>query len=149
MAEDLNLTDAEKESMKEVLGYSPSGGGDGKHSVHSFLHNVVLAEDTTKLGYLKESEIGEMNNPIRAYQFLASFSRQVMNNPQLEKFFLSQSEIGTATSLSRDALLLKLAVTQKRELSTSDVTKTERKPSSSWFKPKKIQPDGDVGGGQQ
>lgn len=127
------ISEEEKEQMKELLGYG-SSLPEGKHSVHSFLHNVAVAEDTTKLGYLDKEEIGSLQNPIRSFKFLARFAGNIMNKPELKTFFLACSEDGTSTSLSKDAMLLKLAVTQKREL--ADVTKKPKKENSSWFKKK-------------
>jgi|SRR3990167_1435735 len=138
------LTAAEKEQMKELMGYSTSGA-EGKHNIHSFLNNVAIAEDTTKTGFLTDIEIGKLDNPIRSYKFLALFADKMMGKDGLKQFFLQQSEIGTATSLSRDAILLKLAVTQKREL--ADVTTKPKKENSSWFKSKKDKNAPDVGGG--
>ena len=59
------LTEAEKSEIKDILGYG-ANTGEGKHNVHTFLTNVVTAKDTTKLGYLKDEEIGNMTNPVRA-----------------------------------------------------------------------------------
>src|SRR3972149_1343474 len=112
---DEELTAAETEQMKELLGYGTSIP-DGKHNAHSFLNNVAVAHDTTKTGYLNETELGTMQNPVRSYKMLARFAGDIMGKPFLKEFFLGCSEDGTSTSLSKDAMLLKLAVTQKREL---------------------------------
>lgn len=126
-----DLTPDEKKEMGELLGY---GGQtpDGKHNVHTFLHNVATADDTTKLGNLREEEIGMLENPIRAFKFLALFSDQVMKKPGLKDFFNARSEIGTSTSLSRGGFLTKLAVVTRKEL--ADVSPKERKENKSWFK---------------
>jgi len=130
---DEQLSEKEKEEVREILGY---GGNipDPKQNVHTFLHNVATADDTTKLGNLREEEIGVLENPIRSFKFLALFSEKVMKKQGLRDFFISRSEIGTSTSLSRGGFLTKLAVVTRKEL--SDVTPKERKPSSSWFKKK-------------
>ena len=127
------LTEQEKEEIKDILGY---GGNipDGKQNVHTFLFNVVTAEDTTKLGNLKEEEIGVTPNPIRSYKHLALFANDIMKKKELGKFFNANSEIVTATSLSRDGFLVDRAVVQKREL--KDTTSKPRKENSSWFKSK-------------
>jgi len=130
---DEQLSETEKEELRDILGY---GGTvpDGKQSVHTFLHNVATAEDTTKLGNLDTTELGNLDNPIRAYKFMASFANDVMQKPELAKYLRDQSEIVTSTSLSKGALLVRLAVTQKKQI--EDISKKERKESSSWFKKK-------------
>lgn len=120
------------EKMMQELGYG-SQQAETKQNVHTFLHNVATAEDTTKLGNLKEDEIGLPSNPLRVYKNMALFANDIMENEELAKYFLDESEIITSTSLSKEALLLRLAVTQKREL--ADVTKT-RKENKGWFKKK-------------
>lgn len=126
------LTDTEKEELKDILGY---GGvaDNSRQTVHSFLHNVATAKDTTKLGNLREEEIGLLSNPVRSFKHLALFSDSIMKNPELANFFNSSSEIGTATSLSRDGFLTKLAVVNRKEI--ADVTKP-RKENKGWFSKK-------------
>lgn len=127
------LSEAEKQEIKELLGYG-SNTGEAKHNTHTFLHNVVMAEDTTKLGVLSDEEIGLMSNPVRSWKHLGSFANDIMKKKGLSDFFLSQSEIGTSTSLSRDGTLVKLAVVQHRKI--EDVTKTKKK-NKGWFGSKK------------
>ena len=133
MIEDEILTDQEKEQVKELLGYG-SNVPDGKQNVHTFLHNVATAEDTTRLGNLKDEEIGKLENPVRAFKFLSLFADKIMDKEGLKNFFNARSEIGTSTSLSRDGFLTKLAVVTRKEL--ADVTPKERKENKSWFKSK-------------
>lgn len=130
MAEEEQLTESEKEEVRDILGYG-TPIPEGKNNVHTFLHNVATAEDTTKLGYLKDEEIGKLENPVRSFKFMALFADKIMNKPELSKFFNQRSEIATSTSLSRDAMLLKLAVTQKKEL--ADITAKPRKENKGWF----------------
>ena len=125
------LTMEEKEELKDILGGYPNV--DNKQSVHTFLHNVATAKDTTKLGNLKEEEIGMLSNPIRSFKHLALFSKEIMKNDSLANFFNSSSEIGTSTSLSREGFLTKLAVVTRREM--ADVT-APRKENKGWFKKK-------------
>ena len=129
------LTPAEKEELKDYLGYG-SMLPDSKQNVHTFLHNVATADDTTKLGNLNNDEIGMAENPVRAYKFLSTFSNTVMKKQELANFFKERSEILTSTSLSRNATLIRLAVTQKKEL--ADVSSiAPPKENKGWFKKKK------------
>lgn len=132
MEEEAPLTDSEKAEIKELLGYG-SNLPDAKQNVHTFLHNVATAEDTTKLGFLKEEEIGMLPNPIRSYKHLQQFARDIMGKQELGSYFGSSSEIVTSTSLSRQGFLVDRAVVQKREL--KDTTKAI-KENKSWFKKK-------------
>lgn len=116
----------------QELGYGYTSG-EAKQSVHTFLHNVATAKDTTKLGYLKDEEIGVADNPTRAHKFLSVYARDIMKNDALATFFGELSEITTSTSLSRNAKLINLAVVQKREV--ADVTKP-MKENKGWFRKK-------------
>jgi len=135
------LSDAEKAEVRDILGY---GGSlpDGKQNVHTFLFSVATAEDTTRLGYLKEEEIGTMSNPVRAFKHLSLFAKDIMKKEGLSEYFNKNSEIATSTSLSRDGFLIDKAVTQRRILSDGD--KKPRKENKSWFKKKgggEVSPD--------
>src|SRR4030042_1767437 len=133
MAEGESLSEVEKEEVRDILGYG-SNIPDPKQNVHTFLFNVATADDTTKLGYLTEAELGNMLNPVRAFKHLAQFSKDIMANDNLSKYFLANSEIATSTSLSKHGFLVDRAVLQKREL--KDSTGKPRKENSSWFKSK-------------
>lgn len=130
---DEELSDSEKQEIKDLLGYG-SQLPEGKQNVHTFLFNVATAEDTTKLGFLKDEEVGSLGNPVRSFKHLASFSGRIMGKPDLEKYFLGNSEIITSTSLSRQGFLVDRAVIQKREL--KDTTSKPRKENPGWFKGK-------------
>ncbi len=133
---DDNITDEEMEKFAHLVGGTPSS--EDKPSIHTFLHNVAMAEDTTKLGFLTEEEVGMPRLPIRTYKDLALFCSEVANMGYFSDYFSNKSEIITATSLSREGFLAKLAVIRRREI--ADVTK-EKKINKGWFKPKpEIQP---------
>lgn len=95
-----------------------------KHSVHSFLHKVATSKDTTKLGYLRDEELGMPKLPLRTHKELAIFSKEVCGLDVFADYFNKIGEITTSTSLSRDAKLLELAVINRRQL--EDVTKRPR-----------------------
>jgi hypothetical protein len=139
MAEDEVLSDEDKQVIRDAVGYGGSVP-DSKQNVHTFLHSVATADDTTKLGFLKEEEIGMMPNPIRSYKHLAQFANDIMHNEGLSTFFKANSEIVTSTSLSRQGFLIDRAVVQKREL--RDTSMGEKKQNSSWFKSKDDKKEG-------
>jgi hypothetical protein len=110
----------------------------GQANMHSFFTNVVETKDTTRTGNLKEEELGLPKVPVRTYQELALFADEVVHQPHWKKYFDKLSEIQTSTSLSKDSMLLKLAVTTKKEL--ADVSPKSKTKNKGWFK-SKSQPD--------
>lgn len=104
-----------------------------KNNLHSFLTKVVKSEDTTKTGNLEIEELGMPKVPVRTLQELELFSRDVYKDESWANFFKKMAEIQLATSLSKEAVLLKLAVTNKQELSE---TSSKRKKNKGWFKKK-------------
>jgi hypothetical protein len=138
--EDLNLdlTPEEQIQIENFLRGGMAGGSsqpEEKHNVHKFLHDVVEAEDTTKLGYLKEEEIGLPKLPLRTLKELALFCKDIAGMTYFGEYFDKQAEIMTSTSLSKDAKLLELSVVQRREL--GDITRKKvMKENKGWFKKK-------------
>lgn len=126
------LTLEEKEELAKYMGYG-SPIPDAKHNVWTFLHNVAIAKDTTKTGFLSVDEVGLAKHPLRTYKHLALISNKIMNSTYLGEYWISRGEILTATSLSKDAKLLELAVVTRKEI--GDITKS-KKPNSGWFKKK-------------
>ena len=134
---DDSLTDEQlARIIEKVSGTTPMP--EEKHNIYTFLTNIAVAEDTTKVGYLKEEELGMPILPIRTDKSLALWSGEVMENLFFEKFFSAESEITTSTSLSKDVFLAKLGVLQKREI--ADVTKP-KKENKGWFKKKEKEVD--------
>jgi len=105
-----------------------------KQNIHSFFTKVIQEKDTTKTGNLTIEELGMPRLPFRSLKELSLFSRKIANQPAWDDYFAELGEILTSTSLSKDALLMKLSVTQKKEL--ADVTPKEKKKNDGWFKKK-------------
>lgn len=124
MSED--LTPEEKEILRQL--------NEGKQNVHSFFTNIIKTKDTTKTGNLTSEELGLPSLPVRTYKELALFSKDIYNDKSWADFFDKMAEIQTSTSLSKDAILLRLSVTQKKEL--ADVTPKGKKVNKGWFKKK-------------
>ena len=117
MEEELTLQ--EKEELAKILSTAPVP--DEKHTVFTFLDNVAKSKDTTKSGFLKDEEIGMLRNPIRVYKKIAVDVKYIMGNEELAEYFTKLSETVTSTSLSRNAMLLRLAITTQKQI--ADVTK--------------------------
>lgn len=106
---------------------------DQKHNVHEFLHSVATETDTTKVGFLKEEELGKPKHPVRGYKEFALICKDIIGNDYFKDFFTAEGEIVTATSLSREGFLVKQATTTTKQL--ADITKI-KKENKSWFKRK-------------
>lgn len=128
--QDRNIT--EKEAQELVRHFNEQSSG-----VHSFLTSVVRTDDTTKLGNLKEEEIGTPRISLRGLKELQLFSKEIAEEDEWADYFGKLAEIQTSTSLSEKALLSRLAVTQKKELADMSPTPTTKKKNSGWFKSKK------------
>ena len=129
MAEELT----EKQSEELIREFN-----EGKQNMHSFFTKIVKALDTTKTGNLSIEELGYSKLPVRTYKELELFSEDVADEKAWAEYFRKMSEIQTSTSLSKDALLIKLAVTIKKEL--SDMTPQNKKENRGWFKSRPQQP---------
>jgi len=131
------ITEAEiAERLAGLVGTTPTP--EEKQNIHTFLHNVATSKDTTKTGNLGIEELGNPTLPLRTYHELALFCNEVANMEYYADYFKKKAEILTATSLSKEAKLLNLAVLQKREV--EDVTKP-KKVNKGWFKPKNRPPE--------
>lgn len=133
----MSESDAE-DILKGVYGTAPIA--EEKKGVHQFLHNVATAKDTTKTGFLSTEEVGTPRLPLRSLKELSLFCREVANKVYAADYFGKKAEILTATSLSKEGFLTKLAVIIKRE--TSNVLKTPMKENRSWFKKKNRDSEG-------
>lgn len=101
-----------------------------KSNIHSFFTKVIQNDDTTKTGNLDMDELGMSKLPLRSLKELELFSQEVEDNKLWQDYFRKMAEIQTATSLSKEGFLMRLSVTQKKEL--ADVT-PKRKKNKGWF----------------
>jgi hypothetical protein len=116
---------------------------DEKQSVYSFLHNVATAEDTTKVGNLRDdNELNELGLPLQSVRGaldMALISEKIIENDFFKGYFEAKAEQILATSLSRDGFLVRQATTQTKQV--ADVTK-RRKINKGWFGGKKVEESG-------
>ena len=138
MDEQQPLTPEEQQVLEEAMKSYGAPQADEKHNVHTFLHKVSVSPDTTKTGYLDAIELGTTPYSLRTYKKLALVSDKLCNDDMWKDFYLQKGEILTATSLSKDAKLITLAVIQKREI--ADVTVKPPTKNKGWFQKK--QPEG-------
>ena len=129
-----NLTESDVKEIQKFLESTNSPPTyEEKYNVHTFLHRVATADDTTKVGFLKEEEVGIPRYSVRSLKEFALICETIMGNDIFKEYFEKQSEIITASSLSREGFLVKQATTQTRQI--ADITKT-KKENKSWFKKK-------------
>ena len=131
------LTPEEQQLLEEAMRSSGAPQQEEKHNVHTFLHKVSVANDTTKTGNLTEVEIGYTPYSLRTYKKLMVDSSDLCYDDIWENYFQKNGEILTSTSLSKDAKLISLAVIQKREI--ADVTRRVT-TNKGWFRKK--EPEG-------
>ena len=132
--EEEQLTPEEEQALQEALKSYGSPVQDEKHNVHTFLNKVSTSADTTKTGYLRDDELGYTLYSFRTYKKLELDSEELCGDDLWAKYFKKSGEIVAASSLSRDAKLITLAVVQKREI--ADVTDKPKAVNKGWFKSK-------------
>lgn len=138
MTEDINLSPEEKKAVSDYLGFG-AALPEEKHNAHSFLNKVATSDDTTKVGNLTIDELGMPTLPLRTYKDLALVSEKIIGNDFFKDYFIAKGEILTASSLSKDAKLINLAVIQRRQI--EDLSKPERKINKGWFGQKENKPE--------
>ena len=104
---------------------------DDKNNMHTFLLNVVQAEDIdkiTKVGNLKDDkDFNELGNPIwtvRGALDMAMISDKLMDNSFFRGFFEAQAKNTLITSLSREGFLIKMNATTTKQV--ADTTKRRK-----------------------
>ena len=133
--EEISDDEALKRIVEAMKGNVPSQ--DDKNNMHTFLLNVVQAEDIDKIakvGNLRDDkDINELGNPIwsvRGAFDMAMLSDKLMDNKFFQEFFETQAKNTLITSLSREGFLAKLAVTTTKNV--ADITR-RRKVNKGMF----------------
>lgn len=119
---------------------------DEKQNVHTFLLNVVNAEEINnvmKVGNLRDDkEINELGKPTwnaRGSLGMALISDMIMGNNYFKEYFEKESNITLGTSLSRDGFLIRQSTTTTKSI--ADVTK-RRKINKGMFGKRNIEEQG-------
>jgi len=117
---------------------------EDKQSIHTFLFNVATADDTRKIGNLRNdkdfNELGIPPHNVRGSFELARISDLIMENETFAGWFEKEAENTLATSLSSEGFLIKQATTVTKNV--SDMT-PRRKTNSGWFGKKTIESSGE------
>ena len=116
---------------------------EDKQNVHTFLRDVVMAKDSTKIGNLQvDKDINELGIPahtVRGDKEMSLIANKIMNNNFFREYFDKEAEDTLATSLSRNGFLDRLATIQTKQI--ADITK-RKKTNSGWFGRKKTDESG-------
>ena len=132
----------EEASDAELLKYLTDSQGypvpEEKYNVHLFLHRVATSENTLKVGNLSADEVGVPTHSVRSLKGLALISDKIIKNNLYKEFFDAESEILSASSLSKEGFLVKQATTSTRNI--ADVSKA-KKQNKGWFR-RKEKPEG-------
>lgn len=105
------------------------------YNVHKFLHDVAEALDTTKTGNVTEEELGIAPFTVRILKDIQTYCK-MMGLKKHSEYFGDKSEIITASSLSKDGFLDKLAIMTRQQVEALTKPKKENK---GWFRKKKSQ----------
>lgn len=100
-------------------------------NTHTFFTDVIKSKSTTRTGNLSIDELGMPRVTQRGIKELELFSRDTYMDEGWANYFRDLAEIQTSTSLSKDAILIKLAVTSKKEL--ADVSPEPKKKNRGMF----------------
>jgi len=116
---------------------------DEKTNVHTFLNNVVVSVDNTKIGNLKrDKDLDEVGRPcyhVRGAKEMSLISKDIMGNDFFQNFFEQDAQNTLSTSLSVEGFLVRQATTQTKQV--ADATR-RRKINKGWFGSEKIEEQG-------
>lgn len=107
--------------------------GQEKANIHSFFTKVIQNPETIRIGNVKEEELGNPQLTIRGLKELELFSKDIEENQLWADYFNKMADLTTETSLSKEGFLLRLSVTQKKELAD---TTPKKKVNKGWFRKK-------------
>jgi len=111
MSEEIIPTEAELDAAAAAIGSYPERSE--REGIFSFLKKILTTPDTSKVSNLDEQEL----HNVRVYQVASQYAREV-NLEEVAKYLDKKGEIILATADSKEGFLIKMAVTQKKELDT-------------------------------
>jgi hypothetical protein len=104
-----------------------------KANIHSFFTKIIQNPSTIRIGNVTSEELGNPQLTIRGLKELELFCKDIEKNTLWSDYFEKMADITTETSLGKEGFLIKMSVTQKKEL--ADVT-PKRKSNKGWFRKK-------------
>ena len=129
------LTADEQLELQQYIEQTEFPRKQEQNNLVAFFNKVFKTKDTTKGGNLRENEI----EAVRIFKATSMYAK-VENLDQVSIFINQLSENVLATSLSRNAKLLELAVSTRKHISTE--TKNNTGGRTGWLGMKKKQEEG-------
>lgn len=117
--------EAEAEELKEFMRKM----GVEEKGIDAFFLEIVRTDDTRKVGFITEDELGRPFIPVRTLFELANDCDLIPSMSSFSSDFRKQAENVLATSLSKEGFLIKARITQKKEF----LDKAKRKIKRGWF----------------
>ena len=100
-----------------------------KDTQFKFLREILNTNDSKKIAFLREEELGKIKLSARGYMKVALLA-QTLDLPEMRDYYLASGEIVNASSMSRKGKFLELIFTQiKKHVSTN----TDKPKSSGFF----------------
>lgn len=134
--EETQLTQEDIEAVRQITGVSglyPES--EEKRNVFAFFNQVISQPFNDKTANLDKDELGSATLPVRTRLELSNFC-EMARMKGFAKLFKAEAQITLATSLSKEAKLIELAVTQKREAKTQLRKGMVGAIKRGWFAPK-------------
>jgi len=137
------LTDDEALAKIAAAMKDNTSSSDEKTNVHTFLRDVVVTPDVTRVGNLRDDkEMNELGMPsyhVRGSKDMALISKVIMNNSFYSNYFETEAQDTLATSLSRAGFLVRQASVTTKQISDSTPRK---KINKGWFGKSQIEESG-------
>jgi len=128
---DENMSDEEALQRITLAMKENAPSQDDKNNMHTFLLNVVQADEIDKLAKIAnlrdDKDLNELGLPIwtvRGGLDMAMISDKLMDNDFFKGFFEQQVRNTLTTSLSRDGFLIKMNATTTKQV--ADTTKRKK-----------------------
>lgn len=122
--EEAPLTESQAEEMLRAFAQKAV-------NTHTFFTDVIKARATTKTGNLSPEELGLPRLTQRGILELELFCKETFKDDGWAIYFRDLAEIQTSSSLSKEAILIKLATTTRKEL--ADVSPEPKKRNRGMF----------------
>lgn len=130
--DEIKKLEAELKQLDDKDSGYGSPSAEQKDNLYKFFRHILEVEDTTRIGKIRDEEIGLCKLGIRHYQEIASYA-EVEGLAKVAGYLIKKSQIITSTSMSRDGFWPQLFVTSiKREKKD----KEPEKKKSHWFSKK-------------
>lgn len=110
MEDQMDLQEDETEAREDALDYPSVNPND---SLFTLFRRVLGIKDSSKVGNLGKTELGELPITVRECQRIALLA-ELFNHKKFAKFFYDLSQITLRTSASKNGWFTELFVTQKK-----------------------------------